>query len=235
MDTRTQARIFLADQRGCTETPGGTSCHTLNFGTYTAEGREPFGPLCRFSDETLRAGAGLEAKSGVNTEVVLLPVTGGLEYRDDQTAGFLESGQIGVFSLPAGRSYTVTNPYETETVQFLQLWFAHGSSGFEPGFSAVRFDLSQKNTLLLLFERPGDAPVRVLLGRFDGRREGSYLAAAGAQGTGVFLFVLQGVFEAANRLLHEKDGLGLWFDRDEVIEFEALSNDALVLLVEVPR
>lgn len=48
--------------------------------------------------------------------------------------------------------------------------------------------------------------------------------------TGIFVFVLQGAFETEGRLLHERDGLALW-DVDK-IEMEALSNDALVCLVE---
>jgi len=37
-------------------------------------------------------------------------------------------------------------------------------------------------------------------------------------------------FEAEGRLLHERDGLALW-DTVE-IEMEALSNDAIILLIE---
>jgi hypothetical protein len=43
--------------------------------------------------------------------------------------------------------------------------------------------------------------------------------------------VLQGVFEIANRLLHERDGLALTYQQDDVLEFEALSNDAVLILV----
>jgi quercetin 2,3-dioxygenase len=42
-------------------------------------------------------------------------------------------------------------------------------------------------------------------------------------------FVLQGAFEAEGRLLHERGGLALW-DAGE-IEIEALSNNAILLLI----
>lgn len=45
-----------------------------------------------------------------------------------------------------------------------------------------------------------------------------------------FVFVLYGVFEVANRLLHQSDGLALEFTDDGKVEFEALSNEALLLL-----
>ncbi|WP_165699302.1 pirin family protein [Hymenobacter jejuensis] len=46
-----------------------------------------------------------------------------------------------------------------------------------------------------------------------------------------FAFVVAGAFEVEGRLLHERDGLALW-DVQEV-ELEALSNDALVLVLEL--
>lgn len=48
----------------------------------------------------------------------------------------------------------------------------------------------------------------------------------------LFVFVIQGVFEVQGRLLHARDGLGLWDEENEV-ELEALSNDAIVLLTEL--
>jgi len=45
------------------------------------------------------------------------------------------------------------------------------------------------------------------------------------------IFVLEGAFEAEGRLLHSRDGLALW-DTNE-IEIEALSNDAIILLIEI--
>lgn len=44
--------------------------------------------------------------------------------------------------------------------------------------------------------------------------------------------MLEGAFEVQGTLLHARDGLALW-ETDEV-EMEALSNDAIILLVELP-
>lgn len=48
----------------------------------------------------------------------------------------------------------------------------------------------------------------------------------------LFVFIIQGVFEVQGRLLHARDGLGLWNEANE-IELEALSNDAIILLIEL--
>ena len=71
-------------------------------------------------------------------------------------------------------------------------------------------------------------PFALRLGRFMGREEAVYKVQPGNQ---LFAFVVAGAFELEGRLLHEKDGLALW-DAEEV-ELEALSNHALVLVVEL--
>jgi len=46
----------------------------------------------------------------------------------------------------------------------------------------------------------------------------------------VYVFVIEGAFEVQNRLLHARDGLSLSSATE--VEFEALSNDAMLLILE---
>jgi hypothetical protein len=46
-----------------------------------------------------------------------------------------------------------------------------------------------------------------------------------------FAFVVAGAFEVEGRLLHQNDGLALW--NTSVIELEALSENVVILVVEV--
>ncbi len=239
MNTQTEAQIYLADQRGRSETDFFRSYHTFNFGQYVAEGRAPFGPLHLLNDDTLRAGATLTLRVEQPMEVLLLPVSGGLEYKSDgATGGFVEPGQVQLLSLPAGMTYSVSNPYETESINFIQLWLATPAKDTSPTIRQNSFDLTTKNTLLPLFGRadgethPNSAG---FIGQYAGRQDDTYsvTAAADDQTKGIFVFVLQGAFEVANRLLHEKDGLALRYTQDDVLEFEAPSNDAIVLLIDL--
>jgi hypothetical protein len=66
------------------------------------------------------------------------------------------------------------------------------------------------------------------IGKFDGRKEGTHIVTDA--GKGIFVFVIEGAFEVQNRLLQLRDGLALW--NTASIEFEALSNDAILLLLE---
>lgn len=243
----TQAQLYLADQRGCSQTDWLCSYHTFNFGRYSAESRKPFGALHLLNDDALRAGASLTMSVEQAMHVVLLPVVGGLEYKralttGPQTADFLEPGQAGLLSLTGGMCYTISNPYETETIQFIQLWLAPKPGLFAPGFRRTDFDLSRKNTLLPLFgstdaETANNVGSSGFIGKYDGRQEGIFPVKrleGSTQPKELFVFVLKGVFEVANRLLHEKDSLSLQYRQDTTLNFEALSNEAILLLVELP-
>ena len=243
MATQTEAHIFLAEQRGRLETDFVRSYHTFNCGAYQAEGRNPVGALCLLNDDTLRPGASLTMQVEQPTDVILLPVVGGLEYGRDLTTGtsdtdFLEPGQVGILSLASGMSYTVSNPYETETINCLQVWLSRSSTDFTPVSSQTSFDLTRKNNLLPLWP-VGDAAKAggnsLFIGQYGGRAEGIYQVNVGEgdEPKKIFVFVLQGVLEVANRLLHEKDGLSLVYSHSHMLEFEALSTNAILLLIEL--
>jgi hypothetical protein len=69
----------------------------------------------------------------------------------------------------------------------------------------------------------------VLIGKYDGRAEGTYLAQKPARC--VCIFVIEGAFEIQNRLVQPRDGLALW-NVDEMV-FEVHSQDAVLMVVEL--
>ena len=122
MDTSTQAQLYLSDQRGCSQTDFFRSYHVFNFGPYTAEAREPFGTLRVLNDNTLAAGHSVTMRVEQPTDVLILPLLGGLEYKSESGNGFLETGQAQLFSLSSGMDYTINNPYRTESINYLEIW-----------------------------------------------------------------------------------------------------------------
>lgn len=113
---------------------------------------------------------------------------------------------------------TITNPYEEELANYLCI-------GFDRTIAPVISDFNLTNDFLQQLT-PGN---HFYIGKYDGRRDDIYRLSNEA--AGVFVFVIEGAFEVQNRLLHPRDGLVLW-DLAEV-EFEALSNEAMLMLIEV--
>ncbi|WP_080056662.1 pirin family protein [Spirosoma aerolatum] len=242
MDTQTQAQIFLSDQRGCSQLDFFRSYHSFNFGSYSAESREPFGTIQVLNDDALMAGHSVCMQLERNTDVVILPLVGGLEYKSDAGNGFLDAGQVLILSLAASMKYEICNPYETETINYLAIWLINPSGRSRSGSQIYSFDFQTKNSLLPLFDVAAsnsfnDSSFRAFIGRYGGRQEGIYPLYSDqhdVRATGVYVFVLNGAFEVQNRLLHERDGLALLDIRHGEVAFEALSNDAMLLLLEVP-
>ena len=222
----TQAQIYLADQRGVSQVGFFRSYHTFNFGNYFHESRVPFANMRVFNDDTLKAGYSLKLKLDKNSDVIIMPIVGGLEYRNPLKEGFLEAGQVQMFSALAGIEYEIINPYETEDINFLQIWLDNTSLDFASKVEVNTFDFEDKNQLLPIFSKDNQ---KGFIGRYDGRKK-EELTLENSENN-VFIFVLNGAFEVQDRLLHARDGLAL--SNFKMIDFEALSNDAIILIFEL--
>jgi len=243
MTTQMQAQLYRADQRGRSQTAGSESLHTLNFGSYFDEHRKPFGSLAALNDTTLIAGSSLTRQVDQQTDVIIIPVIGGLEFDSSVGHGFVQTGQAQFFSLDTDMELTIRNPYQTEGIHFIEIWLTNPSTNFVPACHSSEFDLSTNNRLLPLCNLLAEAedtvyqPFTGFIGKYNGRQDGVYrvkTAEGQPQLHGVFVFVLSGAFEVQNRLLQTGDGLALTEIGDQSIEFEALSNDAIMLLMEIP-
>ncbi|GAB3790014.1 hypothetical protein GCM10028818_59490 [Spirosoma horti] len=243
MTTQIQAQLYLADQRGRSQTAYATSYHTFNFGRYVNEFRKPFGSLSALNDNTLAAGYSLNRHVDQRTHVVLIPVVGGLEFDSSVGQGFVQTGQAQVFSLDTGMTLMVRNPYETEVINFIEIWLAHPTSHVAPAHQRDAVDLLSKNILLPFFELTTEAEDTThqhftgFIGRYDGRRKGVYRtpkAEGQPQPHGIFVFILSGAVEVQDRLLQPGDGLALTSMDGHPIDFEALSKEAIILLIEIP-
>lgn len=222
MVLQTEARIYLADQRGCSQDALHRSFHVFNFGNYQHAHRQPFNGLDVLNDDTLRGSAAAKYSAEAGELTLVIPIVGECAYSD--SSGMRMTLDVGQCYIGQGkRNVEITNPYDDELINYL---YVSLKGDLESGVKhwLVDFDLhASSNRLVPLFNRP-----TIALGKFGGRQEGTYIPSNPDKG--VFLFVLEGAFEVQNRLLQPRDGLALW-NADE-IEFEALSNDAILLVID---
>ncbi|MGG9963888.1 pirin family protein [Ferruginibacter sp. SUN106] len=228
-----KAIIHLNDNRGHLENEWMRSLVTFNFGNYKTENREPFGSLQVFNEDTLAAGKSINMLVEENTEVLIVPLTGTIFFKDHTgNETYINPGQVQLFAAVKQSSYQIINPYENEElVNFLQVWLYKSETVFIPKMQLFNFDLSQKNQLHTVITASDlNQQAYTFIGKYDGRQKGIY--SLQNKNNGIYCFVIEGAFEIQDRLLHAKDGLAIW-DTDE-IDFEALSNGAIVLLFEIP-
>jgi redox-sensitive bicupin YhaK (pirin superfamily) len=229
MLAHTPGKIFLADQRGLTETRSFRRFATLNFGDFCQEHKQPLGSLLAVNEETLAGGATLTLPVPAAVHIVLLPVTGTVAVLLPTEVRAVEVAQVQVLTLPAGSALRLRNPYPSDLISLLHLWVRADEPAPAIGPAAAFSLAALTNRLAPLLPTTAGLPFALHLGRFAGRHEAAYALLPGRL---FFGFVLAGAFEAEGRLLHEKDGLALW-DAPTPVEVEALSNDALLLVLEV--
>ncbi|TDO22660.1 pirin family protein [Pedobacter duraquae] len=224
-------KIFLSEQRGTIETALYQRNCTFNFDTFFNEHKGPFDPLYLFNDELLEGAATIRMDIEKPTYIILVPITGDLRYTG--CGKVLEDvlvGQLFVMKLDRESNFSISNPYESDAISYLQIWIA--ASDDRPMLPyTVDFELGMlPNALIsLIADQDKTSPFNLNIGSFEGRSEITYQKRGSA--SRFFCFVVAGAFEVEGRLLHAKDGLALW-DTDAV-EMEALSNNALILTMEI--
>lgn len=228
---QTEGKIFLAAERGHTETGRFRSYHTFHFGAYKQAHKEPFGSFYILNDDTLAGGKSAQLLVEAPSVLCLLPVVGVIEYKDSEgKEALLQAGEVQLFYLPGNASFTISNPYENDLVNYLQLLFRCGNDISIPTNShSFSLDQYQNKLVEISILSQQDFFIKLSIGKFDGRAETAYQLTSPENR--LFAFIVQGAFEVANRLLEDRDGLALW--NTEQIELEALSNQAMILIIEL--
>lgn len=223
------ATIYLAEQRGVIQQDViYRSWHTFNYGEYQDPHREAPGALRVFNEETLAGGKQMTYTCQAIGSVILLPMVGGILVQTKGKVYELEAGGVLEFPLGKGEVYQVQNPY-TDLVSYLQIEVQVDGfgEGTREGYPYYTIDLEQYHNALQAFFAP-QKTFQLSIGKFDGRADVVHDLTKPEKSC--FVFVIDGVFEVQNRLLHARDGL--YLTDDEAIEFEALANEAIIMMLE---
>ncbi|WP_298222020.1 hypothetical protein [Flavobacterium sp.] len=212
-----EGKIYKADWRNKVEHSDYCCWSTFN----TTD--NAFGVLHVFNDETLTASATILHQVTADSQILLLPIVGGVDFKSNHQNGFFHINQLQVLHLKKGHSFDISNPYENESVRYfqIQLHSVNDENDFQNDFN-----LSQRNQLIPIFE---NEKANVFIGIYDGRTEETH--TINQNKNGLFTFIIQGAFEFQNRLLESGDALHLL--GIETVEFEALSENAMLLVVEI--
>lgn len=244
MHDNAQARIFLASERGHTETEWFRSYNSFYFGNYRDAAKIPFGPLYVLNDDTLAGHRHFSLQAEEPTDLLLLPIVGAVGCRHNGHQTIVQAGQIKCCPLEQGETIELFNPYEQELVNFLQIWIRRSTPSLSSNEDATDFDLNaHKNQWLKIAGRnaltvqtgtesqteEATLSYHLYIAKLDGRLEIMHKAAQ--PDSGFFVFVIEGAFEVQHRLLEARDGLSLLGVTE--LEAEALSNDAILLLIEL--
>ena len=217
-----QTRIYLAGQRGCTQTLQHRNFHTFDFGGYTGVSRGAFHILQTLNDETLAPGETVSYRTQTDGLVAMIPLVGACRCSIGTKDHMPDAGQVLVAPIRQGDTLTFQNPYADEHINYLTLEIRETTT-----LQTALTDVDLGNSYNTLHHVEVSPACEILLGVFLGREEVSLPFPPPGKDT--FVFVLEGAFEVNNRLLHRRDGLAL--PHCVQLECEALSNHAMILAV----
>jgi quercetin 2,3-dioxygenase len=219
-----KAKIFLADQRGCTQSIRHRSYHTFNYRGYQNKHREPFASLLTLNDETLAPGESAHFPAQQQQEVLIIPLVGAFECKIGSEVYEVDAGQFFHGYMSREQNMVIMNPYKEELINYL---FLEINSNQNRKNEVMEASIEQEFNKLHHLKISSDNSAAI--GIFGGRKECELTFHEGNKF--LFAYIIEGAFEVNNRLLHQRDGLALW-DTDR-IEFEALSNNAIILVLDL--
>lgn len=227
---QTAAKIFLSDHRKMQVSDLHRSFSTFSFGDNQYTHHEHFSNLYLLNDEEIAGGSKIKAGVKQASYILLLPVTGDLILeKQGGPAERIQIGELKIFSLPANSSFELTNPFAADIINYIQIMILANEQEYQNLESVYEFNLENNPDQLLTVSAPF-FPFTASVGRFKGRTEGLYKMKN--KNSHLFGFVVAGAFEFENRLLQMRDGLAL--SSIEEVEFEALSDGAILFTVELP-
>jgi len=231
--------LYKASTRGHANHGWLDTYHTFSFANYYNPERINFGALRVVNDDIVEGGEGFGRHPHDNMEIVSIPLYGALEHKDSMgSKGVIQAGEIQVMSAGTGVFHSEFNANWDKPVNFFQIWVFPKKKDVEPRYEQKAFDfIHDKNKLVNIVSPDGkDGSLWVnqdtwfSLGTFDKDTETEYKLKK--SGDGLFAMVVEGEFMVGEHTLGRRDAVGLWELED--VKIKALSDDARLLLIEVP-
>jgi hypothetical protein len=215
------------------------SHHTFSFANYYNPERVHFGALRVLNDDIVEGGRGFGTHPHDNMEIISIPLEGDLQHKDSMgNVAIIRHGDIQVMSAGTGIFHSEFNKNADQAVKFLQIWMFPNKRNVSPRYDQITLDVKDRhnNFQQILSPSQDDEGVWVhqnawfSLGRFDKDFSTEYTVKS--KENGVYAFVIKGEVSINGQILGTRDGFGVW--NVDKLDFKSLSDDAEVLLMDVP-
>lgn len=229
--------IDKADSRGYFDHQWLDTHHTFSFADYYNHDRMNFGALRVLNDDIVAPGRGFDMHPHRNMEVISIPLEGYLTHGDSvDNTETITRGDVQVMSTGRGIFHSEYNGSKTEPLNFLQIWVFPRVQNTPPQYHSYDIrSVLKKNQLGLFIAPDGSAPASILqdawfsMGTFDAGQVIDYKMHR--EGTGTYIFIIEGEIKAAGEELSKRDGMGIWDTKEFQIN---IVKESTILLMEVP-
>jgi hypothetical protein len=212
--------------------------HSFSFASWYDPDRIHFGALRVLNDDIVAPGMGFGTHPHDNMEIITIPLSGSIRHQDSMgNSSVITAGEVQVMSAGTGVQHSEFNPDHKNPLNLFQIWIFPNNRNVEPRYDQFPMDVERMNNnfLQLISPDPNDD------GTWIHQNAWIHIAKPSAgfllnyemkdKNNGVYLMVVEGRVKVGDRILEQKDALGVWDTEDVTIE--ALG-DSKVLAIEVP-
>lgn len=212
--------------------------HTFSFGQYYDPARVNFGALRVLNDDIVDGGKGFGRHPHDNMEIISIPLQGDLEHKDSMNnVTVIRQNDVQIMSAGTGIYHSEYNRNSDKKVNFLQIWVFPKQRNITPNYDQNTFNPEDRVNRFQLIVSPDKKDGSVLihqdawfsLANLRAGFKGDY--KVNHEGSGVYIFVLEGSASVEGTELNKRDGLGVWEVNDISIE---ANTDSELLVMEVP-
>lgn len=181
------------------------------------------GDMITIEDVFLSPAAELTIKLASDELNILFPIVGKVVLANDSKE--ISPEELLCYCGNEAKDLTVSNPFTDETINFLHIRINKaGHTAETTGLSFSTLKIDRKNELI----QAGGVAHCLKAGVYDSRVKDKTSLTEGFGG--LFTYIINGSFDFEERLMEYRDSLYQW-DINEV-DFEALSETAIILLIE---
>jgi redox-sensitive bicupin YhaK (pirin superfamily) len=212
--------------------------HSFSFASWYDPDKVHFGMLRVLNDDVVAPGMGFGKHPHDNMEIVTIPLQGSLKHVDSMgNEGVIEKGEVQIMSAGTGIYHSEMNASATESTNILQTWVFPKEKNIQPRYDQRKFEKENWLNKLCLVVSP-DKKDEVLwinqdcwysLGAFDKEMNVEYKMHK--EGTGIYIFVIEGKTGVGEMNLDKRDAIGIW----ETDKFSMkVTAGTELLMIEVP-
>jgi len=229
--------LYKAQDRGHANHGWLDSYHSFSFANYYNPDKVHFGALRVLNDDTVKGGYGFGKHPHDNMEIVSIPLSGDLQHQDSTGRNeIIRQGDVQIMSAGSGIAHSEMNANKNKDVKFLQVWVFPKQKDITPRYEQKTFAPENRHNTIQTVVAPDDKNAVFInqdawfsLANLDKGFSTGYTFKK--QGSGLYVFVLEGQVTVAGEPLGKRDALGI--SNAEGVELTATEN-AEVLLIEVP-
>ncbi|OPA75547.1 pirin family protein [Paenibacillus selenitireducens] len=210
---------------------------SFSFADYYDPSNMSFGPMRVLNDDFVAPLEGFGMHPHREMEIVSIVLTGKLEHRDSlgnhAVTGF---GEVQRMSAGTGIYHSEMSASETETLNFLQMWFMPSHAHIHPSYETTEFDVERmKNALLPVVSTQGGENIAsihqdmtIYLSDIDADASVAFRTEPGRN---IFFFVIDGeVTLNGEEKLMRRDSARITDVSDLLIQ---ASTDARIMLIDL--